>query len=302
MKPTLLILAAGMGSRYGGLKQVDPIGPNGETILDYSIYDAIRAGFEKVVFIIRESFEESFREKIGSKLQGKIEVAYAYQELDKCLGSFDLPESREKPWGTGHAILCAKDVVDAPFAVINADDFYGKDSYRIIKGHLDSVSAQENSPYAMVGYTLRNTLSEHGTVSRGICDCDENMMLKTVTEMTDIACDGNAAVAKANDGSAINLTGEEIVSMNLWGFDTTIFDHLQKQFAQFLKDSGNELKSEFFIPAVVDTLIKQNEKQAKVLHTNESWFGVTYREDKEAAQQSLKQLIEKGYYPEKLWS
>ena len=296
MKPTLLILAAGMGSRYGGLKQIDPVGPNGEIIIDYSMYDAVKAGFEKVVFVIRHHFEDAFRERIGSKLDGVVETAYAYQELDSCLDGFSLPAGREKPWGTGHAILVARDAVKEPFVVINADDYYGVNSYRIIN---DFLSANNN--YCMVGYTLRNTLSEYGYVSRGVCQCNENMDLVSVTERTKIGRNGTGAVFTDEAGQQQELSGDEIVSMNFWGFEPDIFEHLQKQFNEFLARHGSEQKSELYIPSVVDRLVNSGQKNVKVLHTPDRWFGVTYKQDKEIAQKSIRHLIEQGVYPHKLW-
>jgi UTP-glucose-1-phosphate uridylyltransferase len=301
MKPTLLIIAAGMGSRYGGLKQIDPVGPNGEIIIDYSMHDAVAAGFEKIVFVIRRHFEDAFKEKIGSKLDGIVETAYAFQELDECLDDFPLPPQREKPWGTGHAILCAKDVIDSPFAVINADDYYGPSAFKAIKDYLVNGITPQN--YTMVGYILRNTLSEYGKVARGICTCDQNNTLLDVVERTNITSNGDgSATFTDQQGDTLQLTGDEIVSMNLWGFDPTIFNHLQTQFKTFLAQQAQELKSEFYIPFAVDELIKSNQISVKVLETTENWFGVTYREDKEIAQKAVAKLIENKTYPAKLWS
>ena len=301
MKPTLVIMAAGMGSRYGGLKQIDPIGPNGEIIMEYSIYDAIRAGFGKVVFVVREEFEDVFREKIGTKVQGHIELCYAQQELDRCLGSFQLPSEREKPWGTGHAVLVCKDVINEPFTVINADDFYGAEAFRLMAEFLTDPEVGETD-YAMVGYILRNTLSENGFVSRGICVADDNDMLIDVEEYLKIEKAGDAAVHNRPDGSREPMSGDEIVSMNFWGFQTTMFDRLETRFAQFLAERGGELKSEFFIPFVVDDMIKAGEASVKVLKTADKWYGVTYQEDKEPVKAGIKALIDSGLYPDKLWS
>jgi len=297
LKPTLVVLAAGMGSRYGGLKQIDPVGPGGEVIMDYSMYDAVDAGFGKIVFVIRRDIEDSFKEKFSSKLEGVIETAYVYQELGLFVDGFEIPANREKPWGTGHAILVAKDEVNEPFAVINADDYYGPGSYRQMKDFL--VSGNDN--YAMVGFTLRNTLSEHGHVSRGVCGCDENMLLQKVTEITEITKAGDGAVFVDENGDKNELAGDEIVSMNLWGFGPDIFEHLQSQFKEFLAEQGNELKSEFYIPAVVDKLISSGQKKVDVLHSQERWFGVTYKEDKDFAKARIEELIAKGVYPKKLW-
>ena len=297
---TLLIIAAGMGSRYGGLKQIDPVGPNGEIIIDYSMYDAVRAGFDKIVFVIRHYFEDAFREKIGRKLEGVVETAYAYQEMDACLDGFPLPEGREKPWGTGHAILVAKDVIAEPFAVINADDYYGRHSYIMMKEQLEKM-AGGNTDYAMVGYVLRNTLSEYGTVARGVCQYCPDMYMSKVTERTKIRKNGNGAVFIDEKGTEHPLTGDEIVSMNLWGFGPDVFGHLQRQFSNYLQAHGGENKAEFYIPTVVDNLVHNGEKKVKILKTHDTWFGVTYREDKEIAQACIRRLIEENVYPEKLW-
>ena len=302
MKPTLLILAAGMGSRYGGLKQIDPVGPNGEIIIDYSMHDAVKAGFGKVVFVIRHHFEDAFRAKIGNKLNGIIETAYAYQELDSCLNGFALPAAREKPWGTSHAILVAKDVVNEPFAVINADDYYGPNSFRTMKEYLSNPSTINDNHYSMVGYVLGNTLSEHGTVARGVCQVDKEMLLKKVEERPNIKKTTNGATFIDDDGTEYMLKGDEVVSMNLWGFHPSIFTHLQSRFAKFLKTCGSEQKSELFIPTVVDELINTGRITAKVLVTEDQWFGVTYKEDMPIAQKCIKKLIARGIYPERLWS
>jgi len=276
MKPTLLIIAAGMGSRYGGLKQIDPVGPNGEVIIDYSMYDAAQAGFEKVVFVIRESSEDAFRKQIGSKLEGVVETAYAYQELDLCLDGFPLPDGREKPWGTGHAVLVAKDVIDDPFAVINADDYYGPKSYRLMKAQLEAMGDSENGDYAMY--------------------------LRKVTDRVGIKKLGAGAAFTDENGNEQSLSGDEIVSMNLWGFNPSIFGHLQQQFNDYLKEHAGQYKSEFYIPTAVDHLISSGQRKVKVLLTDDNWFGVTYREDKIIAQACINELIEKGVYPDRLWS
>ncbi len=300
MKPTLLVLAAGLGMRYGGLKQIDAIGPHGETIIDYSIYDAIRAGFGKMVFVIRHYFENAFREKVSSKFDRFVETAYAYQELDACLGSFKLPANREKPWGTGHAILVCLDLIHKPFAVVNADDYYGVHSLKTIAGFLaakDSTVAD----YGMVGYILRNTLSEHGGVSRGVCQCDSHMILKKIVECKKIEKAGAGARYLDGDGKTHALTGDEIVSMNLWGFQPSIFPQLQSQFERFLRDHGSEPKAEMYIPSVVDALISDAKASVKVLQTHDTWFGVTYREDRDMAVKCIRKLIAEGVYPERLW-
>ncbi|MCI0499337.1 MAG: hypothetical protein L0Y36_06630 [Planctomycetales bacterium] len=301
VKKTLLIIAAGMGSRYGGLKQIDPVGPNGEIIIDYSMYDAVRAGFNKIVFVIRHSFEDAFCEKIGRKLDGIVETVYAYQELDSCLDGFPLPQGREKPWGTGHAILVAREAIQEPFAVINADDYYGTNAYRIMARQLEDMASGQADEYAMVGYVLRNTLSDYGTVARGICECDGDGCLKKVTERTGIGRHQSGAMYKDETGSMQLLSGEEIVSMNLWGFGPDVFAHLQQQFREYLRHHAKENKAEFFIPTVVDRLVQTCQKKVKVLPSRDCWFGVTYQEDKAIAQANIRELIRQGVYPEKLW-
>jgi len=300
MKPILLILAAGMGTRYGGLKQIDPIGPNGEIIIDYSIYDAINAGFDKVVFVIRHCFEGAFKEKIGEKFNNLVEIAYAHQEVDTCVDGFELPKDRDKPWGTGHAILVACDLIDGPFAVINADDFYGPDAFKTIAGFLTTKDLAYND-YAMVGYTLRDTLSEYGSVARGVCRCDEHMFLKGIVERKKIEKTSTGARYFEDDGTEHVLTGNEIVSRNIWGFQPSIFHHLKLSFRRFLKELREESNSELFIPSVVDELINKEKAKVKVLQANDKCFGVTYRRDAATAAQSVRQLIEQGLYPEILW-
>lgn len=298
-KPSLLVLAAGMGSRYGGLKQIDPIGPSGEAIIEYSMYDAVKAGFGKIVFVIRQSFEQAFKDMIGDKLDGLCEVQYVYQELDRSLGDFTLPANREKPWGTGHAILVAADAINEPFAVINADDFYGAYSYKAIAEYLTTTAGKND--YCMVGYTLSNTLSENGTVSRGVCKCDADGNLLDVAEHTKIAITDGKVTGLDDTGKEISLTGDEPVSMNLWGFGPSIFDHLKTRFAEFLAEHGNEEKSEFYIPFVVDDLIKQSIAKVKVLKSEASWFGVTYPDDKPSVVAQIAKLVENGTYPKNLW-
>jgi NDP-sugar pyrophosphorylase family protein len=284
MPLTLLVLAAGVGSRYGGLKQIDPVGPNGVTIIDYSIYDARRTGFDKLVFVIRREIEVAFKEIIGSRFEKRITVEYVFQ---------DVPPHRQKPWGTGDAILKAREVVHEPFAAINADDFYGRNSYHLLAEHLRA----GGEDYAMVGFRLSNTLSEFGSVARGVCECDADGYLRSVTELTKVERADGGAVA---DGRKVN--GDEIVSMNLWGFTPAIFAQLEHLFAEFLRERGQQEKAEFFIPTAVNELIKHNEARVKVLPTSDSWFGVTYREDRRRVIESIRQLIARGEYPEKLWS
>ena len=300
MPQTLVVLAAGMGSRYGGLKQIDPMGPSGETILDYSVFDALRAGFSKVVFIIRPDFEADFRNNVSSKFEHLVDVEYAFQTLDKLPSGWSVPVGREKPWGTTHAILCAADVVKENFAVINADDFYGQESYAVLNEELSGIDSFANT-FSMVGFTLRNTLSDHGSVARGVCTTSENGLLTHIDEMTNLSREGSGALYTREDGSVLNLTGDEPVSMNMWGFTPRLFDHLDRVFQEFLRTSGTELKSECFIPLTVGQLITEKHVTCKVLRSNSTWFGVTYKEDKEIVQGSIAALVEKGKYPQSLW-
>ena len=300
MKPTLLVLAAGMGSRYGGLKQVDPVGPNGETIIDYCIHDAIRGGFGKVVFVIRHDIEAAFREAVGARFEKRLPVEYAFQELNKIPAPFTVPPNRKKPWGTAHAILMAADLIREPFAMINADDFYGTDSFRVLGAFL-SAAPVNSTDYSMVGFILRKTLSEHGTVSRGVCQVDDKGMVKQVVELLKIARDGNAASNTDDKGAVQPLTGDEYCSMNMWGFTPTLFGFLREEFDKFLRARGNEEKSECLIPSVVNTLVTGRRATLKVLPTQSSWFGVTYQEDRPKVQASVRALISAGAYPEKLW-
>lgn len=298
MKPTLLILAAGMGSRYGGLKQIEPVGPSGETILEYSIFDAIRAGFGKIIFVIRKSFAEEFISLFESKLLQKIEVGYVYQELDNLPEGYKVPDERTKPWGTGHAILMAKDVIHEPFAAINADDFYGTEAFTKIAAFFNN----EVSPatYAMVGYLLKNTLSVFGTVSRGVCKTDQDNNLIEITERTKVARTATGIFYK-EEGVKIELDENSPVSMNFWGFHPSLFEHLAIQFKSFLDEKINLPKSEFFIPDVIFNLIRTGTVQAKVLHADSPWFGVTYPDDKPFVADQIRQLVNQGQYPENLW-
>jgi NDP-sugar pyrophosphorylase family protein len=299
MKPTLLILAAGMGSRFGGLKQIEPIGPNGETILEYSVFDAIRAGFGKVVFVIRESFAESFKSRFESRLSGKIEIDYIYQETSMLPEGFQLPEDREKPWGTGHAVLMAKDTIKEPFAVINADDFYGAEAYHVIAEYLsESITPTK---YAMVGYRLNNTLSKFGAVSRGICVTDEKQQLTKITETHKIRSEGKLVLCESKEDETVELNGDEIVSMNFWGFHPSIFENIEIQFIDFLTHHIGELKSEFYIPFVVFEMIKTGRTKVDVLQANSPWFGVTYKEDKPFVIDQIQNLTNQGIYPKGLW-
>ena len=295
MKPTLLILAAGMGSRFGGLKQVEPVGPNGEAIIDYSIFDAIRAGFGKVVFVIRESFADAFKEKFGDKLAGKIEVEYVFQELDNLPDGFSLPDGREKPWGTAHAILVAKDVINEPFCALNADDFYGFNAYKVMADFLKE--SKNPNEYSMVGYKLGNTLSEFGSVSRGICQVNQNDELESIVETKKIFQKEDKIISVEPDGNEKTLTGNETVSMNMWGFKTSVFTALEEKFTDFLKTEIDKPKSEMYIPSVVFEMIEEGKATVKVLKTDSPWFGVTYKEDKPAVVKKINSLIEQGDYP-----
>ena len=297
-KPTLLVLAAGMGSRYGGLKQIDPVGPAGETIIDYSIYDAMRAGFGKLVFVIRKDIEKDFREIVGKHFEQRIAVEYVYQELDKLPAPYALPAGRTKPWGTTHAILMAEDVVKENFAAINADDFYGQQAYKVLAQHLISGTPD----YAMVGFILKNTLSDHGTVARGVSRVDGNDYLTNIVEMMKIDRDGSGAKDTGADGKITQLTGDEAVSMNFWGFTPALFPQIKVEFEKFLKRAGGEQKSECYIPATVGDLVTNGQAKCKVLRSGDSWFGVTYREDRPMVVESIRQLIAQGKYPEKLWA
>ena len=290
---TLLVMAAGMGSRYGGLKQLDAVGPSDETIIDFSVYDAIRAGYNKVVFIIREDFEKQFKEKISNKYEDKIKVEIVYQDLHDLPNSFSCPKDRSKPWGTGHAILAARNVISEPFAAINGDDFYGRESFKIISDHYSSV----NSGFAMAAFQLDKTLSDYGSVSRGICEQNLNQLV-TVVETHGIKKSSAGNIECDRD---ISLLGNELVSMNMWGFMPSIFDHLEKMFNEFLDENISDLKSEFLIPSVVNNLIEKNIEKVQVLKTKSTWFGVTYIEDKPFVKNQIKELIQTGIYPEKLF-
>ncbi len=297
---SLVVLAAGMGSRYGGLKQMDSFGPNGETIIDYSLYDAHRAGFDHVVFIIREYFSEAFKEAFEPKMKGRMETDYVYQELTNIPHSFAIPAERDRPWGTGHAIWVAHDVIDGPFAVINADDYYGPESYVTLYNFLKEKRDREE--YSVVGYKLDNTLSEHGAVNRGVCQVDDAGYLQHITECKQIIRDEKGVISYPDeDGQVQLLNGSDPVSMNMWGFYPSYFNYFENKFDDFLKSSGSELKSEYYIPTLIDQLIISDERQTRVLHCDAEWFGVTYREDKEFVTARLNELLREGVYPYELW-
>jgi len=299
-KPTLLILAAGIGSRYGGLKQLDKVGPGGEAIIDYSIYDAIHAGFGKVVFVIRKSIEADFKAFIGSKLDGKINVEYVFQELDKTPAGVAVNPDRQKPYGTGHAVLMAKDAIKENFAVINADDFYGRDAYTTIAKYFDSLDLSSNDN-CMVGYQIKNTLSDHGYVSRGQCTSDSEGFLKDVIERTHIEKKSDGIFFEDEQKNNMLLDENTLVSMNFWGFTPMFFKQLENRFPKFLNDNAQEIKAEFFIPTVVNEMIEEKIGKTKVLESTAAWFGVTYQEDRPVVVESIQKLIKEGKYPEKLW-
>ena len=298
MQPTLLILAAGMASRYGSMKQTEGFGPAGETIMEYSIYDAIRAGFDKVVFIIRKDFAAPFQEKFDSLLKGKIAVDYVYQDLNDYVSEEDIPAGRKKPWGTGHAVLCSKDAVTEPFAVINADDFYGKDAFEKAFQFLDSECNSKTG--AIIGYELNKTLSDHGTVSRGVCQVDADNNLVSINERTSIAKKDDKIFYEEN-GQQVEVPFESSVSMNFWCFDPSVFNLTEQMFLEFVKASKHDIKAEFFIPIIADYFIKQPDYKIQVIPTTSQWFGVTYKEDAPIVKKSLDSLVDDGVYPESLW-
>ena len=303
MKPTLLLLAAGMGSRYGGLKQLDTLGPNGETIMDYSIYDAIQAGFGKIVWIIRKDFEEDFRKQVLSKYEGKVPVELCFQSLDSLPEGFSVPEGRVKPWGTNHAVLMAKDVVKEPFCVINCDDFYNRDCFMVMGKFLSELPDNDHDQYAMVGFRVGNTLSENGTVARGICSKDENGNLTTVVERTEIERREGVVKYKDENGEWIGIEDNTPVSMNVWGFTPDYFKYSEDFFKAFLSDPKNieNIKSEFFIPLMVNKLINDGTSTVKVLDTTSKWFGVTYAADRPGTVERIQKLVDEGVYPSQLY-
>lgn len=300
MKPTLFVLAAGMGSRYGGLKQLDGLGPNGETIMDYSIYDAIRGGFGKLVFVIRKYFEKDFRSKIISRYENHIPVELVFQELDTLPEGFALPGGREKPWGTNHAVLMGKKVIFEPFAVINADDFYGRHSFAVLGKQLSAMEGWQNN-YCMVGYRIKNTLSESGSVARGICETNDENYLTGVVERTDVERIGGEICFTGENGQKVVLAENTPVSMNMWGFTPDYFKYSEDYFAEFLTANAANLRSEYYIPLMVNELITGGKAKVKVLDTTSRWFGVTYAADREGVVNKIKALIDAGEYPGKLF-
>lgn len=299
MKPTLLVLAAGMGTRYGGNKQLDEVGPSGETIIDYSIYDAIRAGFGKIVFVIRRDIEEQVKDRFVKKLKGKIEVDYVFQEITNLPEGVKVSPDRQKPWGTSHAILVTEKKIDEPFGVINADDYYGVESFKILHDFL--ISDKDPNSYCIVGYKMGNTLSDHGSVNRGICWVDEKGLLQKIVETKQIEKTSTGAQAPDNGGKMQIFTGNEIVSMNLWGFKPSCYRFLGEEFRSFIDKTGMDLKSELDIPTSVDKFVKNGQITIKILMSNERWFGVTYREDKPFVVENLKKMIRMGIYPARIY-
>lgn len=300
MQPSLLILAAGMGSRYGGLKQLEGIGPNGETIMDYSIYDAKRAGFGKVVFVIRKSLEQDFKEKIFSKYEGFIDIDYVFQELDNLPEGYSVPDGREKPWGTAHAVMVAEEKIKEPFAVINADDFYGADSFTVMASFLQALDSENNYTYCLLAYKLKNTLSEHGSVSRGICELDKNKFLEKVVEHTKIYRKNGKILSDFN-GETVELREDAPTSMNLMGFTPSAFEYLKQYFKIFFDENYTNLKAEFYLPVFLTKVIKSGQGKVKVLPSNERWFGVTYQDDKPIVVKSINEKVANGEYPLKLF-
>lgn len=302
-KTTLVVMAAGIGSRFGGgIKQLEPVGPSGEIIMDYSVYDAMQAGFDKVVFIIRKDLEKDFREIIGNRMEKIIETAYAFQELDDLPAGFQRPEGRTKPWGTGQAILCCKDLVQEPFAVINADDYYGKEAFVKVHDYLAGEHpACGKMDFCMAGFQLGNTLSENGGVTRGICSVNEDGHLTKVTETKNIVKTPEGAAVKGEDGRLTSVAADCPVSMNMWGFTPEIFEVLENGFAEFLKNLSDPMKGEYLIPTIVDGLIQKQKANVTVLESRDKWFGVTYKEDKPAVVRSFRELIDAGVYREKLF-
>lgn len=297
-KLTLLVLAAGIGSRYGGIKQIDGFGPNGETIMDYSLYDAIRAGFTKVVFIVREEIQEAVKEMFLPRLQGRVEVQFVVQSLDKLIPAEYRNPDRQKPWGTGHAMLCAQDVIAEPFAVINADDFYGSEAFRAVAKHF---ATDNEGAHALIGYTLKDVLSEHGSVSRGCGESDSAGYLKSVVERTKIVQENGKIIAREPDGDII-MDPETPTSMNFWGFYPTIFPIAGEMFVDFLREKHKEPKAEFFIPLFVNRMVKEGRGKVRIISGGDTWFGVTYQEDKDMVSSRIRGLVSKGEYPAQLWN
>jgi dTDP-glucose pyrophosphorylase len=301
MKPTLLILAAGIGSRYGGMKQIDQVGPSGEAIIDYSMYDAIKAGFGKIVFVIRKDIESDFRQFLKHKLSGKIKMEFVHQELAMIPESYTSPPDRIKPWGTAHAVWVAARAIKEPFVAINADDFYGRGSYLKMAEYLISNSKVSSTDFCMIGYQIQHTLSDFGSVSRGICEADDRSYLKAVVERTEIFRKNGGIVYHDENAREVTLSADTLVSMNIWGFTPLIFNHIEQQFSEFIRNNISNIKAELYIPKIVNDIIKNGKGNVKILPATDKWFGVTYKEDKPLAVQNISKLIEQGVYPDNLW-
>jgi hypothetical protein len=301
--PTLVVMAAGIGSRYGGLKQTDSVGPNGEIIIDYSIYDALNAGFGRVVFVIQKDIEEAFRQRVGRTIEKRCETTYVFQKMEDVPEGFEVPPGRQKPWGTGHATLSCRNVVHSPFAVINADDFYGRSSYQTLCDYLRSAQDYDGvGNYCMVGYMLKNTLTEHGHVARGVCMVNQDGFLVEIRERTRIEQFGQIVKYTEDGETWVEIPGESVVSMNMWGFTPSLFPELEARFRHFLQENRDNIqRAEYFLPDVVGDLIRENKARVRVLSTNERWFGVTYKQDKPRVKQAIRDLIRQGVYPENLW-
>lgn len=302
-KATLVIMAAGMGSRYGGLKQIDPIGPCGEIILDYSVYDAVKAGFDKVIFVIKEEIEKDFKEIIGNKFDGVVDIEFAYQDINNLPDGFTVPEGRVKPWGTGHAVLSCKGMIDGPFAVINADDYYGRETFELIYNELNKEKAESDKySFCMVGFRVENTLTENGTVARGVCQTSDDGYLTDIVERTKIAIRDGKIMFTEDGESWTEIPEGTTVSMNCWGFTPIMMDELESRFAACLeKNKDNMLKCEYFLPFVVDELLKEDKAEVTVLSTKEKWYGVTYKEDKKVVINAIREKVAEGEYPPCLW-
>ncbi len=302
MKPSLLFLAAGIGSRYGGLKQIDAFGPSGEMLIDYSIYDAIRAGFQKAIFVISKSIEKDFNEFFAKKFQDKMEMSYVLQKLEDVPEGIQVPPNREKPWGTTHAVLAAASKINEPFVVLNADDFYGRGTFQDIFSFLSSLNEGDRNTYCIVGFRLSKTLSEHGHVARAICDLDENGYLKNIVERTHVKKIDENIVYQDEEGRLIEIEGDPVVSLNMMGFTSSVFSHLQIYFEKFIREQSQNLKAELYLPNVVNDIIKCHAARVKILRTDEDWFGVTHKEDKAKVTRKIEELVEKGIYPKNLWA
>jgi choline kinase len=299
-RTTLVLLAAGMGSRYGGVKQIDGVGPNGEAIIDYSIFDALRVGFTDLCFVVRAEIEDDVREFFAGKFPDTIGVTYAVQSLEDIPSGLTMPAQRSKPWGTAHAVYAARDSVSSPFAVVNADDFYGRDAYKTLHAYLAAL-ANDETDYAMVGYRLDETLSEHGTVSRGICEKDADGFLERIEEHKKIARTDGTIVDTLDDGTTVELQPDDVTSMNMFGFTPAVFEQIREKFADFVRDNGDDPKAEFYIPTLMSALIEEERAQMRVLTTTAQWFGMTYQEDKEAVRNQIRGFVEAGTYPSRLW-